>query len=262
MQPGLTPEQVSSSTPASADPGAGAVPRPSVRRIRVAIVEDSSQWAEALKQLLEAEPDLTVTVVCTTLGEALRDVPASAPDVLLLDLRLPDGDGSRLIPMMADRLPECRVIVLTVAESDDAIRIAVANGAHGYLLKRAGYSRIVGAIREAHDGGAPFSAWVFRRMLGFVRESANRNRVLGGLTLRENELLGLLCGGGVSVKQAAVQMGLSEATARTYLQRIYCKMGITRRWELDRAYFNLGRPVAHDARAAGSLKTFRWPLQP
>lgn len=225
------------------------------RKTHIALVEDAFEWASALRTLLDAEPDLAVVAHCGRLTEAAEILPQVRPEIVLLDLQLPDGLGSSLIPHLASVLPDCRFLILTVEESDDAIRTAIASGAEGYILKRAGFSRIVTAIRELRDGESPFCRWVAKRLLNFIRESSSPHRILGKLSPRENELVRLICGDGVSVKEAAFQLKLTHASARTYLQRIYRKLGVTTRWELDRAYFNLGRATASQPSLAPPPRT-------
>ena len=184
--------------------------------------------------------------VCPSAATAREKLPALAPDVVLMDIRLPDGNGADLLGELLPRLPKTEFVVLTVFEEDETIERAIRNGASGYLLKHAGGTQIVQAVREVCRGGA-LDFGVSRRVLAMLRERPQPAVFLPDLTPQENRLLCALTQG-ATVKEAATTIGVTYASARTYLRRMYVKLGVHSRMEAVRRFLGLVPPEASAAR--------------
>ncbi|MFM8358193.1 MAG: response regulator [Verrucomicrobiota bacterium] len=208
--------------------------------IRVALVEDFADYREYLQVVLGAEPALDVVAVCQNCAEAR--LPESRPDVVLLDLVLPDGSGIDVLARVQPRLPHARFVVLTTFEEMSLIRKAFRRGASGYLLKRAGAQEILLAVRRAASGGSPLSDPVSAKVLSLLRDDPPGAMSVPGLGPQENRLLQEVCLQGKQLKEAATVLGVTFNTARTYLQRIYRKLGVRTRWEAERRFRELAGP--------------------
>ena len=211
--------------------------------IRLALVEDSRAFAEELAEVFRHQPDILWVATCASVAAARSTLPAVTPDVVLVDMGLPDGTGAAVIGELAPQMPETDFIVLTVFEDPETIAAAVRNGAAGYLLKRSGGARIVQAVREVRQGGVPMDAEVARRLLAVFRQIPHPAPSLPELGPQENRLLRALVDG-ASVKEAGEAIGVTYASARTYLRRIYAKLGVRSRAEASRRFLNLSLPRA------------------
>jgi len=208
--------------------------------IRLALVEDSAAFAAELCEVFKDQPDVVCVATCPSAASARTTLPRLKPDVVLVDLGLPDASGAELIRELAPQLPETDFVVLTVFDDDETISQALRHGASGYVLKRSGGARIVGAVREVHRGGVPLDAEIAQRLLLLFRQQPKPPSSLPELGPQENRLLRALAEG-ASVKEAAAALGVTHASARTYVRRIYAKLGVRSRTEATRRFLNLGR---------------------
>ena len=207
-------------------------------RISVAMIEDSLEFASLLEQVVRGTPDLILCGIFRSCAEAMQEVPDLDVDVVLVDMGLPDGSGVEVLRALVPRLPETDFLVLTVFEDDETISRAIQAGASGYLLKRSGATQIIQAIRTVHCGGSPLDAEVSRRLLTLFRGRVEMESGLPELTPQENRLLGEISRG-ASVKEAAASIGVTYATARTYLRTIYAKLGVQSQVQAVRRFYNL-----------------------
>jgi DNA-binding NarL/FixJ family response regulator len=192
--------------------------------ITVSIVEDSGGVREALVRLLRQTSEFRC-LGCFASGEAaLREIPAAAPDVVLMDINLPGMDGVECARKLHALNPAIRIVMLTVYEKPDHIFNALSAGAVGYLLKQKPSSDLLDAIRDAYQGGAPMSSQIARKVVQFFQNSppAGGEASLSG---RELEVLELLAKGYL-IKEIADRLGISFVTARTYIRRIYEKLHV------------------------------------
>jgi DNA-binding NarL/FixJ family response regulator len=167
---------------------------------------------------------------CTTGEEALEKLPPFKPDVVLIDLNLPQMSGIECIRRLKELLPSTPTIVLTVYEDSEHIFRALKAGASGYLLKRSEPEEVLEAIKDARDGGAPMSSQVAQRVVRSFHETAATNLDTAALTEREKEILTFLSKGFAN-KEIADKLNITVPTVRTHLRHIYEKLHVRSRSE-------------------------------
>jgi DNA-binding NarL/FixJ family response regulator len=196
--------------------------------ITVAIVEDDEGVRRGLEWLLKSSPDFTCVGSCKNAGDALRLLPKSAPQVILMDINLPDRSGIECTAEIKELLPSVQVIMITVYDDDEQVFNALRAGASGYVLKRTPPKRILRAIREVHSGGVPMSGEIARKVLGAFREPAPATAKEQALSHREQEVLELLSQGCAN-KDIADKLSLSIETVTWHLKNIYAKLHVRSR---------------------------------
>ncbi|RKX39362.1 MAG: DNA-binding response regulator [Verrucomicrobia bacterium] len=198
--------------------------------IKVGIVEDNKTLRNGFETLINAEPDMECICTSTTVGEALQQIPRVKPDVVLMDIQLPDGTGIECTAKIKEQLPKVQIVVVTVYEDSVRIFQALQAGACGYLLKRANPERIIEAIREAQEGGVPMTPEIARKVIGQFRGHAETASTVENLTPRETEVLQFVMHG-LANKEIADRMGVSVAAVKFHLQHIYEKLHVHSRTE-------------------------------
>lgn len=191
--------------------------------IRVLLADDHPVVRDGLAAVLATQPDLTVVGEAATGAEAVRRTASLAPDVVLMDLQMPDMDGTAATAAIRAAHPQVRVLVLTTYDTDADITAAIDAGAVGYLLKDTGRHELCEAVRTAARGGAALSPSVAAKVLAHMRGDRS-----AGLSGRELEVLSAVARG-QSNKQIARALRLSEATVKTHLLHIYTKLDVTDR---------------------------------
>lgn len=191
--------------------------------ITVVIVDDHPVVRDGLAAILAAQPDLRVVGQAGTGTAALREVDAHRPDVVLMDLQLPELDGIAATAAIRERHPSVRVLVLTSYDTDADIVAAIEAGAAGYLLKDADRDELCTAIRAAARGDSALSPAIAAKVLTRMRGEHGP-----GLSSREIDVLTALARGH-SNKQIARALHISEATVKTHLLHIYAKLGVADR---------------------------------
>ena len=202
------------------------VPQP----IRVVLSEDQRQTREGLAALIGGSPGLEVVARYASGEEALAEVAAQQPDVVLTDLGLPGIQGIDVVSGLRRLLPETPILVLTVHGEDHYVFDALCAGAIGYLLKDVEPSRLLAAIREVHQGGAPMSPEIARRVVSMFQKFATPPSGQSGLSEREMQVLRLLAEGD-SYKTCADRLAVSVDTIRFYVRRIYERLHVHSRSE-------------------------------
>jgi DNA-binding NarL/FixJ family response regulator len=190
------------------------------RQIRVLIVEDHRMFSEALRGALDEEDDLAVTATAETSGAALEAAIATTPDVVLMDYRLPDGDGVDTARRIKAVLPDTRVIMLTAASDDTILREAIQAGCSGYLTKDHTVEELVLAVRAAVNGEETITPALLSRLIDRL---GDRTRPGSDLTGRELEVLRLLAQG-LSNHAIATGLGIRLATVRNHVQSVIEKL--------------------------------------
>ena len=193
--------------------------------IRVAIVEDVRRTREGLRALIEGSLGFECVAAWGSLEEALVSIRSAAPVVTLLDLGLPGMSGIEGIGPLHERCPETIIVVLTVYEDDERIFQALCAGAGGYLLKNTPPAKLLDAMREAVNGGAPMSSEIARRLIELFRRFRPPEKAPHSLTPHEVRLLRLLVEG-YSYKSAASELDVSVNTIAFHIQNIYGKLQV------------------------------------
>ena len=194
----------------------------------VAIVEDNNDFRASLARYLDEAPGYRCVCACSTSEEALQKIPRLLPDVVLMDIHLPNMSGVECTRRLKELCPSIQILILTVYEDNERIFGALKAGAGGYLLKRADPANILHAIQDVKQGGAPMSNQIARRVVQSFREKTSQSSELEGLSQREEETLRYLSRG-YSTKEIAERMSVSVNTVRTHLQHIYEKLHVRSR---------------------------------
>lgn len=199
--------------------------------ITIVIVEDNGPMRDTLLQLIQETPDMKCLGICETAAKALKQIPKLAPDIVIMDIRLPDRSGIECTARLKPLLPDTQIMIYTVNEDNDQIFEALKAGASGYLLKSATPAEIREALIDIKLGGAPMSSEIARKVVqSFRQPEVVKNPDLDHLTRREEEILALLAQGYVA-KEIAQKLFLSYATVRTHLHHIYEKLHVSSKTE-------------------------------
>jgi DNA-binding NarL/FixJ family response regulator len=202
--------------------------------IRLMIVDDHPVVRDGLNGMFSSEPGFEVIAEAANGNDAVRRARALHPDVILMDLRMPELDGVAAIRALAAHHVTARVLVLTTYDTDADVLPAIEAGATGYLLKDAPRSELFRAVRAAAHGETVLSPAVASRLVAQVR-SPNDD----ALSDREHEVLSLIAKG-ASNRDAAARLSISEATVKTHLLHIYAKLGVSDRAAAVAEAFNRG----------------------
>jgi two-component system response regulator DevR len=193
--------------------------------VRVLIVDDHEVLAVSLAQVLSAEPGLISVGVAGTIAQAKAMIPTATPDVMLLDHRLPDGDGVTAIPELRALRPTMHVVVLTASAADSVLVAAMEAGASGFLSKTRGLAEVTSAVRAAALGEAVISPEMLMRLLSRLTRGPGGARAgYNDLTDREREVLALLAEGLTNAAIAA-RMFVSVHTVRNHIANLSHKLG-------------------------------------
>lgn len=207
--------------------------------IRVLIVDDHKVVRVGLRTVLEDAGHIEVVGEAGTAAAALAESLRLRPDVLLMDVRLPDGSGLEACRRIKDQQPQLRVLVLTSFADDRLVLEAIEAGADGYLVKDIDGDAIIKAIETVAAGGAILDPAVVRRALGQAKRDGARKTTpsLASLTHRETGLLKLVAEGKTN-KEIADELRLSEGTVRNYLSEIFAKLEVHRRAQATALYLS------------------------
>lgn len=200
--------------------------------IKVFLLDDHEVVRRGLHDLLDTEPDISVVGEAGTVDHALARGPALRPDVAILDVRLPDGDGITVCRELRSRMPELACLMLTSFDDDDALLDAIMAGAAGYVLKQIQGSDLVAAVRTVASGQSMLDPATTTRLMRSLRhdETAQEpeDTALSGLSPREHQILQLI-GEGMTNRQIGSQLFLSEKTVKNHISRLLAKLGVERR---------------------------------
>lgn len=198
------------------------------KTITVAVVEDDKGIRQSLEWLLKSSSEFSCVAACGSAEEALRVLPGAAPEVILMDINLPNLSGIECTARIKEVLPSAQVVIITVYGDTEKVFNALRAGASGYILKRAAPERILQAIREVHAGGVPMSGEIARKVLGAFREPAPAPAAEQNLSRREQEVLELLSQGCAN-KEIADKLSISIETVTWHLRHIYSKLHVRSR---------------------------------
>jgi two-component system, NarL family, response regulator DevR len=196
--------------------------------VKVFLVDDHEVVRRGLADLLASDPDLEVIGDAGSVSEARVRIPALNPDVAVLDVRLPDGNGIELCRDLLSELPELRCLMLTSFTSDEAMLEAILAGASGYVVKDIRGMELAQAIKDVGAGKSLLDNRAAAALMAKLRGVTEHKDPLSGLTERERTLLGLLSEG-LTNRQIAERMFLAEKTVKNYVSRLLAKLGMERR---------------------------------
>ena len=217
---------------------------PAADPIRLLIVDDSPLIRAGLRAVLEAYGEVLIVGEAGTAAEGLAAVGKHHPDVVLLDLRLPDRPGLAACRDMLHRRPETRILILTSSTDERHVHEAIAIGARGYLLKENDGASLVAAIKRAAAGHSVLDPSLADQVLSLMKrgpEPAQRDR-LAVLSAQERRVLALLAEG-LTNKGIGEKLGLTEKTVKNYLSNIFDKLQVTRRTQAAAFYVRANRPA-------------------
>ncbi|WP_280236008.1 response regulator transcription factor [Nocardia cyriacigeorgica] len=197
--------------------------------VRVFLVDDHEIVRRGVGDLIGAEPDLEVVGEAGTVDHALARIPATRPEVVVLDVRLPDGNGIELCRELLTRHDDLRCLILTSFTDEQAMLDAILAGASGYVVKDIGTTDLVDAIRAVGAGKSLLDNRAAAALMAKLRAEAEEQKgPLAALTEQERKLLALL-GEGLTNRQIAARMFLAEKTVKNYVSRLLTKLGVERR---------------------------------
>jgi DNA-binding NarL/FixJ family response regulator len=196
--------------------------------IRVFLLDDHEVVRRGVAALLSAEDDIEIVGEAGTAEHALARIPAARPDVAVLDVRLPDGDGVSVCREIRSQMPDLACLMLTSFDDEDALFEAVMAGAAGYVLKQIHGSDLVGAVRTVATGQSLLDPRSTARMLQRLRDRQEKQDPLKSLTEQERHIFDLI-GEGLTNRQIGERLFLAEKTVKNYISNIFAKLGMSRR---------------------------------
>jgi two-component system, NarL family, response regulator DevR len=208
--------------------------------IRVFLVDDHEVVRRGLRDLMEAEEDLDVVGDAATAGMALAGIAATSPDVAVLDVRLPDGNGVEVCREVRARDPRVACLMLTSFSDDEALFDAIMAGAAGYLLKDIKGNDLVDAVRRVAGGDSLLDPSVTGKVLERLRKGDEEDPRLKALSDQERRILALIAEG-LTNRQIAERMHLAEKTVKNYVSNLLAKLGMQRRTEAAVFYTQVDR---------------------
>jgi len=212
---------------------------PAAAPIRISLVEDDEHTRRILGDIIRADPALRLVSDFPECAGAIATLPAQKPDVVLMDVNLPNIDGVEAVRRLKPLLPQTQFLMLTVYDDTDNIFNALAAGATGYLLKTARHEEILSAIQQIHEGGSPMSSAIARKVVRSFAQPAPAPQPAPPLALlseREQDILRLLAEGYL-YKEIADRLSLSFFTVKPYTRRIYEKLHVHSRGQATAKYF-------------------------
>jgi DNA-binding NarL/FixJ family response regulator len=210
-----------------------------MNEITVCIVDDNSELRSALKEILSMSPGFKCTGTMSNADEAIEKLPELNPDVVLMDINLGTGEsGIHCVRELKLKMPKTNFMMCTVYEEDEKIFEALSAGASGYILKKTTPQKLIEAIRELFQGGAPMSSQIARKVVAAFQSkmpTPGENN-LDMLTNREKEILELLSRG-LMYKEIAWELDISQETVRKHVYRIYEKLHVGNRVEAVNKFY-------------------------
>ncbi|MFD7921274.1 response regulator [Streptomyces sp. NPDC059740] len=206
----------------------------SERPIRVMVLDDHEVVRTGVRDLLEAEQDVAVVGEAASAAQALARGPALRPDVAILDVRLPDGDGVTVCRELRSRLPQLACLMLTSFDDDEALLDSIMAGAAGFVLKQIHGADLVSAVRTVAAGQSLLDPATTSRLMNSLRGEGRQDpagpdeEAVVALTPREREILGFI-GKGLTNREIGKELYLSEKTVKNHISRLLAKLGVERR---------------------------------
>jgi len=207
-------------------------------KISVAIVEDNHDIRKALEEIISMNSQFDLVCSCESGEDALIKLPIFLPNVVLMDIHLGGIDGIEVVRELKSIHPEILFMMCTVYEEDEKIFEALNAGASGYIIKKTAPSKLLDAIKELYQGGAPMSSQIARKVVSAFQQKpvASNNESLDILTKRELEILQMLAQGHV-YKEISDKLNISSETVRKHVYNVYNKLHVSNRVEAVNKYF-------------------------
>jgi len=218
--------------------------------VRIFLLDDHEVVRSGVRELLEVEDDLEVVGEAGTAEEALARIPSVSPDVAIIDMRLPDGNGVEVCREVRSRNPEVQCVVLTSFADDEALFDSIMAGAAGYLLKQIKGTGLVDAVRRVAAGQSLLDPSVTARVLERLRTGPAEDERLARLTEQERKILDLIAEG-LTNRQIGERMFLAEKTVKNYVSNLLAKLGMERRTEAAVFAARLEKPKGTEGPPAG-----------
>jgi DNA-binding NarL/FixJ family response regulator len=208
-----------------------------MKEISVCIVDDNKELRNALEEIISMSQGYKCIATIGTAEEAVRQLPVLEPDVVLMDINLGGSEsGIDCVKALKSRMPGTNFMMCTVYEENEKIFEALSAGASGYILKKTDPTRMLEAIRELYEGGAPMSSQIARKVVAAFQKSPGGGHDLDELSNREKEILELLSKG-LMYKEIAAQLFLSPETVRKHVYHIYEKLHVNNRVAAVNKYY-------------------------
>jgi DNA-binding NarL/FixJ family response regulator len=211
-----------------------------MKEIRVCIVDDNPDLRSALEEILRMSDDYRCIGAMSNAKEAIQKLPLLKPDVVLMDINLgSDESGIDCVKKLKPQIPQTNFMMCTVYEENEKIFEALSAGASGYILKKTAPGKMLEAIKELYEGGAPMSSQIARKVVAAfqVKASANQNsEQLEDLSNREKQILEQLSKG-LMYKEIAAELHISAETVRKHVYHVYEKLHVTNRIEAVNKYY-------------------------
>jgi DNA-binding NarL/FixJ family response regulator len=205
--------------------------------ISVGIVEDNHDIRNALEQIIESAEGYTLACSCVNGEEALINLPVFLPQVVLMDINLGGITGIEVVKELKPGHPDMLFMMCTIYEENEKIFEALSAGASGYIIKKTTPQKMLEAIRELYEGGAPMSSQIARKVVtAFQSKPSTSDHSLDVLTKREKEILEMLSKGLV-YKEIADQLFISSETVRKHVYNVYAKLHVSNRVEAVNKFF-------------------------
>jgi DNA-binding NarL/FixJ family response regulator len=203
--------------------------------ISIAIVEDDRGVRASLSGIIQRTTDCSCVGDFGSAEEGLRKLPSLRPDVILMDINLPEMSGVECVRQLSQLLPATRILMLTVQEDPDSIFNSLAAGASGYLLKPVRSAELVAAVKDVYGGGAPMTSIIARKVVQSFKQAGSSRSEKENLSPREQSVLDALAKG-YSYKETADLLGISYSTVHTHIERIYQKLHVQSRGQAVAKY--------------------------
>jgi DNA-binding NarL/FixJ family response regulator len=209
-----------------------------MENIKIVIVEDDADIRQSFASIIESGDGFTCVQAFENAEDAVAQIPAIKPDVVIMDIHLPGMSGIEAVRILKDEMPGLQIAMCTVYEDDEHIFNALRAGASGYLLKRTTPEKLLEAVSDLNQGGSPMSSEIARRVVASFQKPTPVSPELAMLTTREKEILDLLAKGYL-YKEIAAELFISIETVKRHIHNIYEKLHVQTRTEALNKVFKM-----------------------
>ena len=204
-------------------------------QISISVVEDMEEVRQKVKRIVDESEEFICLSTYSNAEKALEELPDLQPDIVLMDINLPGMSGIECIKEIKKKCPQIQFMMFTIYENSEQVYDALAAGANGYLLKKTAAEKILEALKELHEGGAPMSTHIARKVISFFQKENNK-AIDNSLSNREKQVLALLSKGFL-YKEIGDQLFISTGTVRQHIHKIYEKLHVQNRMEAINKFY-------------------------